>query len=159
MALLAQEHEQLGAADPPHNVLLPPEPAGPGAAKGWTHRFLQRWSASPPAYALLFPPTRPYINYLTDVLATGANDGRHCHHSGGADAVREAGRRRWPPSRPIDLGAAVIREVVARSKAPKERVGQVIMGTVIPAGLGQIPARQAAFKAGLPVEVPGAHDQ
>ncbi len=54
----------------------------------------------------------------------------------------------------IDLGAAVIREVVARSKAPKERVGHVIMGTVIPAGLGQIPARQAAFKAGLPVEVP-----
>src|SRR5919199_1954971 len=54
----------------------------------------------------------------------------------------------------IDLAAAVIREVVTRSKAPKERVGHVIMGTVIPAGLGQIPARQAAFKAGLPVEVP-----
>lgn len=58
------------------------------------------------------------------------------------------------PLSAIDLGAAVIREAVARSKAPKGRVGQVIMGTVIPAGLGQIPARQAAFKAGLPVEVP-----
>ncbi len=54
----------------------------------------------------------------------------------------------------VDLGAAVIREVVERSRAPKERIGQVIMGTVIPAGLGQIPARQAAFKAGLPAEVP-----
>jgi acetyl-CoA C-acetyltransferase len=54
----------------------------------------------------------------------------------------------------VDLGAAVIREVVARSNVPAGRVGHVIMGTVIPAGLGQIPARQAAFKAGLPVEVP-----
>jgi acetyl-CoA C-acetyltransferase len=54
----------------------------------------------------------------------------------------------------IDLGAAVIREVVTRSRAPKERVGHVIMGTVVPAGLGQIPARQAAFKAGLPPHVP-----
>src|SRR5437764_1921086 len=54
----------------------------------------------------------------------------------------------------IDLGAAVIGEVVKGSRAPKERVGHVIMGTVIPAGLGQIPARQAAFKAGLPPHVP-----
>jgi acetyl-CoA C-acetyltransferase len=54
----------------------------------------------------------------------------------------------------VDLGAAVIREVIARSKVPADRVGHVIMGTVIPAGLGQIPARQAAFRAGLPVEVP-----
>src|SRR5438874_10851529 len=54
----------------------------------------------------------------------------------------------------IDLGAAVIREVVKRSRAPQERMGHVIMGTVIPAGLGQIPARQAAFKAGLPPHVP-----
>src|SRR2546423_14812350 len=54
----------------------------------------------------------------------------------------------------IDLGAAVIREVVKRSRAPQERVGHVIMGTVVPAGLGQIPARQAAFKAGVPPHVP-----
>src|SRR5947209_3201797 len=54
----------------------------------------------------------------------------------------------------VDLGSAVIREVLERSKAPKERVGHVIMGTVIAAGLGQVPARQAAFKAGLPPDVP-----
>src|SRR5205085_2477193 len=35
----------------------------------------------------------------------------------------------------IDLGAAVIREVVERSRAPKERVGHVIMGTVVQDGL------------------------
>ncbi len=54
----------------------------------------------------------------------------------------------------VDLGAAVIREALERSKVPDEAVGQVIMGTVVPAGLGQIPARQAAFKAGLPAEIP-----
>ncbi len=54
----------------------------------------------------------------------------------------------------VDLGAAVIREALERSKVPGAQVGQVIMGTVVPAGLGQIPARQAAFKAGLPAEVP-----
>ena len=54
----------------------------------------------------------------------------------------------------VDLGAAVIRETLRRSKVPGDRVGHVIMGTVINAGMGQIPARQAAFKAGLPPEVP-----
>jgi len=58
------------------------------------------------------------------------------------------------PLSAVELGAAVIREVVERSRLPRERVGHVIMGTVVPAGLGQIPARQAAFRAGLPVEVP-----
>jgi len=58
------------------------------------------------------------------------------------------------PLSAVDLGAAVIREAVLRSRVPGDRVGHVVMGTVIPAGLGQIPARQAAFKAGLPVDVP-----
>jgi acetyl-CoA C-acetyltransferase len=59
----------------------------------------------------------------------------------------------------VDLGAAVIREVVARSKVPAGRVDHVIMGTVIAAGLGQIPARQAAFKAGTAGRGSRAHDQ
>ncbi len=58
------------------------------------------------------------------------------------------------PLSAVDLGAAVIREALQRSKLPGEQVGHVIMGTVVPAGLGQIPARQAAFKAGLPAEAP-----
>jgi acetyl-CoA C-acetyltransferase len=53
----------------------------------------------------------------------------------------------------VDLGAATIREVIERTRIPGERVDQVIMGTVITAGMGQIPARQAALKAGLPVSV------
>jgi acetyl-CoA C-acetyltransferase len=53
-----------------------------------------------------------------------------------------------------DLGALVIKEVLDRSRVSGADVDQVIMGTVITAGMGQIPARQAAIKAGLPTSVP-----
>src|SRR5256885_11924415 len=53
-----------------------------------------------------------------------------------------------------DLGAVVIKEVLARAQVDGADVDQVIMGTVITAGMGQIPARQAAIKAGLPTSVP-----
>jgi acetyl-CoA C-acetyltransferase len=54
----------------------------------------------------------------------------------------------------IDLGARVIAATLERAGVAPSEVDQVIMGTVITAGMGQIPARQAALKAGLPVEVP-----
>ncbi|ATW26910.1 acetyl-CoA C-acetyltransferase [Candidatus Formimonas warabiya] len=53
-----------------------------------------------------------------------------------------------------DLGAAVIAEACSRAKIAAEMVEEVIMGNVLQAGLGQNVARQAALKAGLPVEVP-----
>jgi acetyl-CoA C-acetyltransferase len=53
----------------------------------------------------------------------------------------------------IDLGAQVIRAALDRAEVPFDQVDAVIMGTVITAGLGQIPARQAALKAGLSKEV------
>ncbi len=53
----------------------------------------------------------------------------------------------------VDLGATVIKAALERTGVPPESVDQVIMGTVVAAGQGQIPARQAAIKAGLPVEV------
>jgi len=53
-----------------------------------------------------------------------------------------------------ELGAIVIREVLRRAGVAGGEVSQVIMGTVISAGMGQIPARQAAIKAGLPTSVP-----
>ncbi|HEV2012504.1 MAG TPA: acetyl-CoA C-acyltransferase [Candidatus Dormibacteraeota bacterium] len=53
-----------------------------------------------------------------------------------------------------DLGAVVIKEVLDRTQVEGAAVDQVIMGTVISAGMGQIPARQAAIKAGLPTSVP-----
>jgi acetyl-CoA C-acetyltransferase len=53
-----------------------------------------------------------------------------------------------------DLGASVIKDVLDRTAVEGADVDQVIMGTVITAGMGQIPARQAAIKAGLPTSVP-----
>jgi len=53
----------------------------------------------------------------------------------------------------VDLGAIAIREALDRAGVSPDAVDEVIMGTVITAGLGQIPARQAALKAGLPKEV------
>ena len=54
-----------------------------------------------------------------------------------------------------ELGAAVIREAIARAKLDPAQVGEVIMGQVLAAGAGQNPARQALMKAGVPKEVPG----
>ena len=53
-----------------------------------------------------------------------------------------------------DLGAIVIKEAVNRAGIKPELVNEVVMGNVIQAGLGQNVARQAAVKAGLPVEIP-----
>jgi acetyl-CoA C-acetyltransferase len=49
------------------------------------------------------------------------------------------------------LGAAAVAEAVSRGGVRKEDVGQVIMGNVLSAGIGQAPARQAGIYAGLPV--------
>ncbi len=49
-----------------------------------------------------------------------------------------------------ELGAAAIRAAVERAGLAPDQVQEVIMGCVLPAGLGQAPARQAALKAGLP---------
>jgi acetyl-CoA C-acetyltransferase len=49
------------------------------------------------------------------------------------------------------LGAVAIAEAVTRSGLGKEEVEQIIMGNVLPAGVGQAPARQAAIFAGIPV--------
>ncbi|ERK32076.1 acetyl-CoA C-acetyltransferase [Clostridium intestinale] len=54
----------------------------------------------------------------------------------------------------VELGAKVIEEAVRRAGINPEEVNEVFFGNVLQAGLGQNPARQAAIKAGLPVEVP-----
>lgn len=54
------------------------------------------------------------------------------------------------PLATTDLAAAAIKAALADSKVGGEDVGEVLMGCVLPAGLGQAPARQAALKAGLP---------
>ncbi len=49
------------------------------------------------------------------------------------------------------LGAAAIAAAIARAGVAPEAVQEVIMGCVLPAGLGQAPARQASLGAGLPL--------
>ncbi|MGH7609993.1 MAG: thiolase family protein [Candidatus Dormibacteria bacterium] len=53
----------------------------------------------------------------------------------------------------VDLGAHVIRAALDRAAVEPGMVDQCLMGTVITAGQGQIPARQAALKAGIPASV------
>ncbi len=52
-----------------------------------------------------------------------------------------------------DLGATAVKAAVERASVSGEDVERIYMGCVLPAGLGQAPARQAAIKAGLPKSV------
>lgn len=54
----------------------------------------------------------------------------------------------------MELGTVVIREALKRAAIEPGQVGYVIMGQVITGGCGQLPARQAALKAGIPLHVP-----
>jgi acetyl-CoA C-acetyltransferase len=86
--------------------------------------------------------------------------------SGGTPAGREpviVGGARTPIGRLLgslagfsgaDLGGIAIKAALERSGVPADQVDYVIMGQVLQAGAGQIPARQAAVAAGLPMSVP-----
>lgn len=52
-----------------------------------------------------------------------------------------------------ELGATAVSAAVARAGVAPEAIDRIYMGCVLPAGLGQAPARQAALKAGLPQSV------
>jgi acetyl-CoA C-acetyltransferase len=80
----------------------------------------------------------------------------------GSDSIVIAGSARTPMgsfqgslsgAKATELGAAAVRAAVARSGADPEQIEQIFMGCVLPAGLGQAPARQAALGAGLPLRV------
>jgi acetyl-CoA C-acetyltransferase len=52
------------------------------------------------------------------------------------------------------LGSAAIRSAIERSGVKPQEVSEVLMGCVLPAGIGQAPARQASIGAGVPNTVP-----
>jgi acetyl-CoA C-acetyltransferase len=52
-----------------------------------------------------------------------------------------------------DLGATAVKAAVERAGVSADEIERIYMGCVLPAGLGQAPARQAAIKAGLPTSV------
>src|SRR3954462_4628613 len=53
-----------------------------------------------------------------------------------------------------DLGGLAIKAALERAGITGDQVQYVIMGQVLQAGAGQIPSRQAAVKAGIPMSVP-----
>ncbi len=53
-----------------------------------------------------------------------------------------------------DLGAHAIKAALERAGLAYDQVQYVILGQVLQAGAGQIPSRQAAVKAGIPMNVP-----
>ncbi|HSS70343.1 MAG TPA: acetyl-CoA C-acetyltransferase [Casimicrobiaceae bacterium] len=53
-----------------------------------------------------------------------------------------------------DLGATVIRALLARANLKPEQISEVILGQVLTAASGQNPARQALIKSGLPAAIP-----
>jgi len=55
----------------------------------------------------------------------------------------------------VDLGAAVVKDLLRRAKLDGDQIGELIFGQVLTAGAGQNPARQTVIKAGLPNTVPG----
>ncbi len=54
------------------------------------------------------------------------------------------------PVKATELGAVAVKAAVERAKIPADKVNEVVMGCVLPAGLGQNPARQATIYSGLP---------
>jgi acetyl-CoA C-acetyltransferase len=52
-----------------------------------------------------------------------------------------------------ELGSASVKAAVERAAVPADKIERIYMGCVLPAGLGQAPARQAALGAGLPISV------
>ena len=51
-----------------------------------------------------------------------------------------------------DLGSIVVKENIKRSKLKSNEIDEIIMGQVLTSAMGQNPARQAAIKAGIPIE-------
>src|SRR5207244_10804346 len=58
------------------------------------------------------------------------------------------------PLSAVQLGSAAIKAAIESAGIGAGDVQEVIMGCVLPAGLGQAPARQAALGAGVPASVP-----
>jgi len=55
---------------------------------------------------------------------------------------------------PSDLGATVLKQLLAETKIPVDKISEVIVGNILSAGVGQGIARQISIKSGIPVSVP-----
>lgn len=55
-----------------------------------------------------------------------------------------------------DLAAPLVRQLLADTQVPADQVDELILGNILPAGVGQGPGRQVAIKGGLPLHVPAS---
>lgn len=55
---------------------------------------------------------------------------------------------------PSDYGSEVVKTILSETKMPVNEIDEVIVGNILPAGLGQGVARQVSIKAGIPITVP-----
>lgn len=55
---------------------------------------------------------------------------------------------------PAQLGSTVLKQLLAETKVPVDKIDEVIVGNILPAGQGQGIARQISIQAGIPKEVP-----
>jgi acetyl-CoA C-acetyltransferase len=55
---------------------------------------------------------------------------------------------------PADLGAEVLKTLLETNQIPKDKIDEVIVGNILPAGVGQGIGRQVAIKAGVPNDIP-----
>lgn len=55
-----------------------------------------------------------------------------------------------------DLAAPLVRQILADTHVPADRIDELILGNILPAGVGQGPGRQVAIKGGLPYHVPAS---
>ncbi len=63
----------------------------------------------------------------------------------------------FAPMSAADLGAIAIADALRRAGVEPDRVDHVVMGQVLGAGQGQVPARQAAARAGIPMRTPSVN--
>jgi len=55
---------------------------------------------------------------------------------------------------PAELGATVVRNILEETNVPKDAIDELIVGNILPAGVGQGLGRQVSIGAGLPIEMP-----
>ncbi len=102
--------------------------------RGWLRLFIPAGRPRPPAHR------RNTMREVVIVAATRTAIGAFQGSLAGVPAA--------------DLGACVIRQLIAQTGLDPAQVDEVILGQVLSAGCGQNPARQAAMRAGLPHTVP-----
>src|SRR5207237_826386 len=90
------------------------------------------------------------------LIREGVQDGsiQPCDPKMTAFALAGALQGALTPLTAVQLGAAAAKAAIAAAGIDAAELHEVIMGCVLPAGLGQAPARQAAVGAGVPVGVP-----